>query len=615
MVATFANILKGKRPFAFYSLVLCLGLSLIYLTTNRLDKNRWKEVIVSDGIGYYSYLPALFIYNDLNYSYFYSDSLDYVAIRFGPGSFCYPVDNKAVNKYYCGEAIVMAPFFFLAEAFTYFSGNARDGYSFYYQASVAIAGLFYFLFGLWMLILFLRNQRIKEINIALAVLLFFLGTNLFYYVLEQPYMSHVFSFSFLCWWLRISDLQAKSPKISRWFLLAFIAGVVIIIRPVNAILLLSIFVIYPQLKDFKAQFLELLKKPLVLIFSIFIFFSIIGIQSLLYYKACGKFWVDSYGNEGFNFASPEIWNVLFSFRKGLFVYTPILLLIFIGFFYFAKNYGKTRLAILCSVLFLFTYVISSWWYWAYGGSFGMRPFVEVYPLFIWIFAVFIDRISNVLLKTLYVLISIFCIFLNQIQVYQSVASILPYENMNFEKYKRLFLHTEFQFIYMFPSLPEPPKAELIKGKKIGGNLNGFEENYGNIVPFIDSKVTFSGKKSVCVNKRLGEMAHVFEFPLIKLIEHTDTLGWVVLNVDILLENVDQDSKFVLSLTHENEVYFYESQFLIHQIHKVNQWKNASFYFKIPEMKSVDDKIVLSLNNNNSSSVWVDNLELTFYSPK
>ena len=114
MVATFANILKGKRPFAFYSLVLCLGLSLIYLTTNRLDKNRWKEVIVSDGIGYYSYLPALFIYNDLNYSYFYSDSLDYVAIRFGPGSFCYPVDNKAVNKYYCGEAIVMAPFFFLA---------------------------------------------------------------------------------------------------------------------------------------------------------------------------------------------------------------------------------------------------------------------------------------------------------------------------------------------------------------------------------------------------------------------------------------------------------------------------------------------------------------------
>jgi hypothetical protein len=125
----------------------------------------------------------------------------------------------------------------------------------------------------------------------------------------------------------------------------------------------------------------------------------------------------------------------------------------------------------------------------------------------------------------------------------------------------------------------------------------------------------SGKKSACVNKRLGEIAHVFEFPLNKLIENTDTLGWVVLSADLLLENVDRDSKFILSLTHDNEVYFYETQFLIHQIHNENLWKNVRFYFKIPEMKSLDDKIMLSLSNNNSSSVWVDNLELTFYSPK
>ena len=243
MVTNFANLLKGKRPYAFYSLVLCLVLSLFYLATNRLNKNRWKEVIVSDGIGYYSYLPAFFIYKDLNYNYFYSDNLDYVAFRFGAGSFCYPVNNKAVNKYYCGEALAIAPFFVLADIITNLVGNERDGYSFFYQASVAIAGLFYFLFGLWMLILFLRNQRIKEINIALVILLFFLGTNLFYYALEQPYMSHVFSFSFVCWWLRVSDLQAKNPKSSRWFLLALIAGIITIIRPVNAILLLSIFVI------------------------------------------------------------------------------------------------------------------------------------------------------------------------------------------------------------------------------------------------------------------------------------------------------------------------------------------------------------------------------------
>ena len=614
MNSSFASFFKSKRPFAFYSLLICFSLSIYYLKTNRLNEQRWKEVIVSDGIGYYSYLPALFIYDDLNYSYFYSDSLDYVAIRFGPGSFCYPVDNKAVNKYYCGEAIVMAPFFFLAEILTYFSGNARDGYSFYYQASVAVAGLFYFLFGLWMLILFLRNQRVKEINIALVALLFFLGTNLIYYVLEQPYMSHGFSFSFVCWWLRISDLQAKYPKKYRWFLLAFIAGIIILIRPVNAILLLSIFAVYPQLKDFKVHVFKLFKQPLVLLVSILIFFSIIGIQSLLYYKACGKFWVDSYGNEGFNFASPEIWNVLFSFRKGLFIYTPILLLTFIGFYYFSKNYGITRLIILCSILVLFTYVISSWWYWAYGGSFGMRPFVEAYPLFIWIFSISLNNIKSNISKGILTIVSVFCIYLNQVQLYQSIIGILPYENLNFEKYKRLFLRTQVQFAYMFSSLPEPPKSDLIRGKEIGVNLNGFEENYGQIISFVDSKVKFKGENSICVNKNLGEIAHLFEFPLNKLIGNSDTLGWVVVNAEVFMENVNQDSKFILSLTHNNEVYFYESQFLIHQIHIKNQWKNVSFYFKISEMKSIDDKIMLSLNNSNSSSVWVDELNLTFYAP-
>lgn len=614
MERPFANFFKSKRPFAFYSLVICFILSLFYLSGNRLNKQRWKEVIVSDGIGYYSYLPALFIYNDLNYSYFYSDSLDYIAIRFGAGSFCYPINNKAVNKYYSGEALAIAPFFIVSDVITQLTHGERDGYSFYYQASVAIAGLFYFLFGIWMLILFLRNQKIKEINTAIIVLLFFLGTNLSYYAIEQPYMSHIFSFSLMCWWLRISDLQVKNPKNIRWMLLAFVAGFITIIRPVNAILLLSIFLVYPDFSLFKEQFSHLIKKPLVLLTSVFIFFSFILIQSLLYFKACGSFWVDSYGNEGFNFSSPEIWNVLFSFRKGLFVYTPILLLSIIGFFYFGKNYGKSRLVILLTILTLFTYVISSWWYWAYGGSFGMRPFVEVYPLFIWIFAISLNSISSILLKLLFSFISFFCIYLNLVQFYQSIAGILPYENMDSVKYKRLFLKTELQFAYMFPSLPEPPKSDLIKGKEIGLNFNGFEENYGQITSFIDTLTKSKGKKSICVNEKRGEIAHLFEFPLDKLISKNDTLGWVIVNADILMEDIDQNSSFVLSLEHNMEVYYYQSQFLIHQIQVENQWQKGFFYFQIPEMKHINDKIRLSVVNKNERKVYIDELSLKFFSP-
>jgi len=103
---------------------------------------------------------------------------------------------------------------------------------------------------------------------------------------------------------------------------------------------------------------------------------------LLYWKTItGKFIVFSYQEiDYFNFLNPEILNFLFSVRKGLFFWSPILLSIFPGIYYLRKK-APTYFIPTLVYLPLNIYMTSSWSNWWYGGSFGSRPFVEAMPVF------------------------------------------------------------------------------------------------------------------------------------------------------------------------------------------------------------------------------------------
>ena len=57
---------------------------------------------------------------------------------------------------------------------------------------------------------------------------------------------------------------------------------------------------------------------------------IVAPQLAIYYQATGRPLVSSYGALGFTFASPHLFGVLFSVQKGLFFWSPLLLLAFAG---------------------------------------------------------------------------------------------------------------------------------------------------------------------------------------------------------------------------------------------------------------------------------------------
>lgn len=104
-------------------------------------------------MGYYNYLPAIFIYNDLLHFSFYdeidekyrpSDSSERFALR------THPKTKKTVIKYTSGVAIMQLPAFLLAHAVSCgISKYPNDGYSQIYQLFVLLNNITFVCWGLF----------------------------------------------------------------------------------------------------------------------------------------------------------------------------------------------------------------------------------------------------------------------------------------------------------------------------------------------------------------------------------------------------------------------------------------------------------------------------------
>ncbi|HEU4718987.1 MAG TPA: hypothetical protein VFU15_14180 [Bacteroidia bacterium] len=396
-----------------------------------------KYVITSDGKGYYAYLPAIFIYHDLNFSFFdtiesnYYDEHTKYDYRTG-------VNGKVTDKYFCGVAVLQAPFFLAGHAMTLLSGDPADGYSKWYVIFTGIGALFYLGTGLVFLRKFLRAHGANEGQSAFILAVIYFGTNLFYYSIVEPCMSHVYSFAMVSLFLFYgkSWIDTANRKHAAMACLAF--GLIAILRPVNVLvaawLLFEAKGFLPLLKKKAA----LLREPLMLFLCLLLIALPVFVQLMLYKLSTGSFFIDTYSEEGFHFLHPELFNFLFSYKKGLFVYLPVTLVSLGGIYFLWK---KDRFRGLFAAVFLtgLIYVLSSWWMWFYGGSFGTRVIIEYLPVFALLLFYLLDGIKmkpvKISVVSLLVVLTLFC----QFQTLQYRYYIIHWSEMTKEKYWDVFL--------------------------------------------------------------------------------------------------------------------------------------------------------------------------------
>jgi len=419
-----------------------ISLVVLWTFVNTSFKKDYKTgVIESDAKGYYAYLPAVFIYHDLNFRFYnkieretyHNSNLDFQYLR--------THNNQTINKYYVGTAICLLPFFLVGHAITLNTELPADGYSYYYTLMVHIGAMFYLLLALFGLRKLLRTFTIDEKTTAWVLIAIVFGTNLFYYVVTEFAMSHVYSFAAITWFSFTIRKYFMSMEHKYVLYSALLLGIITLIRPVNIIIVLSL----PFLADGQGQLISAIKniftKKWVVILAASFFILIVSIQLIIYKLSTGQFIVYSYKEEGFNFLNPHIGDFIFSYKKGMFVYTPLLLLSLAGFIYFFRM-NRYRFFALAGFLFILIYIFSSWHMWYYGGSFSQRVMVEFYAFFAILLATALQQLKSINAKRLFLGLIILLIVFCQLQTYQYRRMQIHWSDMNKEKYWEVFMRVD-----------------------------------------------------------------------------------------------------------------------------------------------------------------------------
>jgi len=410
----------------------------IVITWVNLNHERWisKTVIDHDVVNYYSYLPAVFIEHDLSLSFLNDCKHKHQGERYWPNK---TPNGNYVIKMSMGMSLSYLPFFFMAHIYAKLFNYEPYGFSEPYQFAILISSLFYFIIGLYFLQKILSNYFNNNI-ILFSIFCLCFGTNIFWTLTLGAGISHPVNFMLMAIFLHYTIHWKIDSSYKTSLLLGILIGLLTLIRPIN--ILASLFFIFFHFnKLYQFHFNKNSIRPLLKHFIIIGFFALLVFSpQLIYWKyISNQFLFNSYVGEHFYFNNPHIIEGLFSFRKGWLVYTPMMLFSLIGLF-FLKDKLKAFTIPIILFLVIYIYVCFSWWCWWYGGSFGQRALIDVYPFLAIPFAAFLQKLSHaskILRKSLYFIIFFF-IFLNLLQTAQAKYNILHYDSMTRANYFEVF---------------------------------------------------------------------------------------------------------------------------------------------------------------------------------
>lgn len=453
------------------TLLLCALIALFFGSHRQWHNLAMYGMIHADAQGYYGYLIAIFI----EHSFDWQQVIDGYSLTYfngGGADFTVLSDAGRVNKYYAGTALLILPFFLMSCLAAFLMGQPVDGYSVPFHIGVMMGALFYALAGLYLLGRYLRSKGLSWAAISISTLGAFAGTGIFFYTVMEPAMSHVYSFFLFCAFIYLADKAIAHTSGRNLLFLAVVLAIIALVRPTNAVIVFSLPFIAggwgPFIQFLQTVFADFRRWSLPLLVAI----CIALVQPLMYVFQVGRPFVWSYSGEGFNFADPQIINVLFSYQKGLFVYYPWTFLASFGLIaLFIRN--KAAAIWLSVFLGVSIYIISSWWCWYYGGSFGMRAMVEFIPFFILLMAYLVDGVPA-WAKWVLGILSMLAIPLNLVQTYQYNKFILHWASMDKERYWHIFLKTDKKYEGLYfretKTIPLPPDDQIEARFKISTDL-------------------------------------------------------------------------------------------------------------------------------------------------
>ena len=350
----------------------------------------------SDGFYYFAYLRSIAFDGDVEFSN------DYKLLGLGDKAhlFTPTPTGYAQSAWTVGPAIVWAPFFAAAHPIAHrlAAGGAdvsTNGNSYPYRQAVCIAGLFYALLGCWFtyrLTGIFFNRRLAAGAVALVIC----GSFMLWYMVKEPSMTHAPSMAgvagFTWLWAATHGRRTRT----QWALLGLLAGFITLIRWQNA--LFALLPAYEALTLLVNAARRGDRSGVISTLSlggIFTACAVVGFlpQMLAWNSIYGSFLAVSPVGPQIRWWDPQLVDILWSARNGLFSWSPVLYLGAIGLVLFAAArpwIGVPTIAAI-AVMTYFNASIQDWWG---SAGYGGRRFEGTLPLFTLGVAAFVQAITE-----------------------------------------------------------------------------------------------------------------------------------------------------------------------------------------------------------------------------
>jgi len=576
-----------------------------------------SNILCWDVFGYYLYLPLKFIYHDIGLN---DESIIHSILEQynNSGTFYQAIklpDGNHVMKYTMGLSILYSPFFFIGHIIAKLSGFAADGFSAPYQYSIFFGGIIYSVLAILVLSRVLIRFFSEQITAIVLIIVVF-STN---YILHITMVgqnanshNHLFLAYSLILWLTI--LWHKSHKLKHIVLLAIVCGLSILSRP-SEIVCLAIPLLW-GITD-KKTFIQKIQILLRNYYQVLIFvaiLAIIGSFQFIYWKIqTGKFLYYSYGGnsgEGLEFFSPYLFKVLFSFRKGWLIYTPIMIFAIIGFI---PMFRKNRAIFLALIIyFIFNlYIVSSWSTWWYAQSFSQRALIPSYvvmaiPLgyfLIWLLE------QKKALKTVGMVVLACLFLLNIFQTIQYANGTIQGDRMTRAYYFAVFGKLQ--------STEEDKKLLMVNRSFDTTESLANEADYTyrllkeldfEVIDTKDSIPAFSGSSSFQLDSA-NIYTPTIESTYEQLTEKDHAWIKVTAFVFPTEDYIQNPFSLVMHFNHKDYPYKYKAYDSEKMNLQINQWNKVTYFYLTPEVRKLYDNLKVYFWNRGTSKVYIDDWQV------
>lgn len=367
--------MKNKLSFLSIFVLLLVFLSYRFAYFENDNKIGYKATSW-DAFGYYMFLPSTFIYEDskelkwipaIDSTYHLTGGHLYQAMQLESGTF--------TNRYLCGVALMESPFFFAGHALAKITDSPQDGFSWPYQYAIMFGAIFWAFVGFIFLRKVLLHFFTDEVT-ATTLLLLGLCSNLIQYVSIDGGMSHAYIFPLYAFILWFTIQWHEKFQLKYALAIGLTCALATISRPTELIMIFIPILWNTHNKESrKAKWKAVFERKGQILACIFA--GIIGLlPQLFYWKYTTGSFIFDVGSKWY-FINPWF-RVLFGPEKGWFVYTPIAILMVLGFFFMKGQAYRKSVLVFC---LLNIWIIIAWSEWRYGASYSTRALTQSYPVF------------------------------------------------------------------------------------------------------------------------------------------------------------------------------------------------------------------------------------------